>query len=56
MLVSDVISWAERNRWTTRPHLHRKCLKISGKVLGWDMRVSGLGTKKRRHFVAALYC
>ncbi len=56
MLVSNNIGWADRNRWTTRPSLHRERLKILGKVLGWDLRVLGLGTKKRRHIVATLDC
>jgi hypothetical protein len=56
MLVSNNIGWADRNRWTTRPSLHRECLKILGKVLAWDLRILGLGTKKRRHIVATLDC
>jgi hypothetical protein len=56
MLVSNNIGRADRNRWTTRPSPHRERLKILGKVLGWDLRVLGLGTTKRRHNVAALDC
>ena len=56
MLVSNNIGWADRNRWTTGPSLHRECLKILGKVLGWDLRMLRLGTKKRRHIVATLDC
>ena len=56
MLVSNDIGWADRNRWTTRPSLHRKSLKILSKVFGWDMRMLGLGTKKCRCFVATLDC
>src|SRR5689334_8792910 len=56
MLVNNNIGWADRNRWTTRPRLHRQCLKIRGKVLGWDLRMLGLGTKKRRHIVSILDC
>src|SRR4029077_7408128 len=41
---------------TTRPSLHRECLKILGKVLAWDLRILWLGTKKRRHIVAILDC
>jgi hypothetical protein len=56
MLVRNIIGWADRNRWTTRPSLHRERLKILSKVLGWDLRMLGLGTKKRRHIVAILDC
>src|SRR3984957_13122992 len=56
MGVSNIIGWADRNRWTTRPSLHRECLKILGKVPSWDLRVLGLGTDKRRHFIATLDC
>ncbi len=56
MLISNNIGWADRNRWTTRPSLHRERLQIFGKVLGWDLRMLGLGTKKRRHIVAILEC
>ena len=56
MLVSNIIGWADRNRRTTRPSLHRECLKILGKVLGWDLRMLGLGTKERRHIVSILDC
>ena len=56
MLVGNNIGWADRNRWTTRPSLHRECLKILGKVLGWDLRMLRLGTKVRRYIVATLDC
>src|ERR1700722_10371185 len=54
MLVSNIIGRADRNRWTTRPSLHRECLKILAKVPGWNLRMLGFGTKKRRHIIATL--
>jgi hypothetical protein len=56
MLVSDIIGWAERNRWTARPSLHRERLKILGKVLGWDLGILGFRVEKRRHIVATFNC
>jgi hypothetical protein len=54
MLVCNVICWADGNRRTTRPSLHRKRLKVFGKALGWNARMLGLRTKKSCHVVASL--
>jgi hypothetical protein len=56
MLVTNIIGWAERNRWTARPSLHRERLKILGKVLGWDLGILGFRAEKRRHTVATFNC
>ena len=50
MLVCNDVCWADGNRRTTGPNLHRKRLQILSEVLGCDMRMLGLGTNKSNQF------